>query len=141
MPPLTRVDVQIGSLVLDYPLKWIDKGQPNVVGSDVQCRTGHIVMIRGTASQEYIPAKLMVDWASWSDIETLRTMWLSGNEYTMNPEGVSGETYTIRFAAENGVEQPTHPAYGDDAIKADVEEADLINYWNAVINVIIIDTA
>ena len=139
---LTRTDVSIGSLVLDYPLKWLTKGAPNIVGSDIQCRTGHIVMVRGTASQDYTPHRLLVDWASWSDIETLRTMWLSGNEYEMNPEGVPGETYTIRFAAENGLEEPpTHPAYGDDPTRADIEEADLINYWNIAINVIIIDTA
>jgi len=127
----------IGSVVFDYPLQWLDKGAPRVLGSDTVTRSGNVVMLRGeSTSQDELPAKLRFEWTPWSDVETLYSYWSAGSTYSADFED-TGDTVTIRFAAKDGVANVKHQAYGDAVVHAHVEghETDL---YTGELNVFII---
>jgi hypothetical protein len=128
----------IGSITFPYPLAWIDKGAPRVIGSDTPTLSGNVVMLRGkNTSQDYLDAKLRFTWVPWSTIEALYAAWLAGSEYTADLED-TGDTVSVVFAAENGVNKESirHVKFAERAIHANIEgtETDL---YEGEINLII----
>lgn len=114
----------IQDIVFPYPLKWVDKGAPRVLGSDTVTRSGNVVMLRGeNTSQAYLPAKLLFEWTSFSAVQTLYSYWQAGGEYIADLED-TGEIVSIRFAAKDGIVNVKHQI-GKDVVHA---------YWQGTPN-------
>lgn len=106
-------NIAIGSLIFDYPLVWLDRAKPRVLASDTPTRGGEVIFTTGAnTSQSARPATLKYEWIPWDDVETLYAMAATRATYSMNPEGVTGDDYTIRFA-EDGVSLPKHQTNND----------------------------
>lgn len=126
----------IGSVTFTYPLRWVDKSVPRVLGSDTVTRSGNVVMLRGeNTSQGYLNAKLLFEWLPFASVQTLYSYWRSGNTYSADLEDTGG-TVTVRFAAENGVANVKHET-GKDVIVADWAGSDN-DVFRGELNLIII---
>jgi hypothetical protein len=126
----------IGNVVFPYPLKWLDKNKPRVMGSDTVTRSGNLVMLRGEGTgQEYLPGHVLFEWTPFSSVQTLYAYWKSGGEWTADLED-TGETCRVRFAAKNGVTNVKHQI-GKDVVHAHWEgsENDL---YSGEMNLIIV---
>lgn len=129
----------IGSVTFEYPLAWVDKGRPRVLGSNTVTRSGNVVMLRGeNTSQAYIDAKLKFSWVPRADVVTLISYWESGNQFSANLED-SGSDVTIQFVPQNGVDMDTvrHVKFGDRAVHARIEGTQT-DYYMGEMNVIIV---
>lgn len=116
----------VGSVTFTYALKWTNKNEPTVVGSETRTRSGDMVLIRTQSpSQKFREAHLIFEWATRAQVTALMKMWKAGGSYSANFEG--NHSYTVRFAAQNGVANVKHQAWGDDVVHAAVEgyETDL----------------
>ena len=129
--------VYIGSVTLAHPLHWIDRGVPTTLGKDVKTRSGDTVSIRVTSpSQAGRSAKLRFSWESWATVTALFNLWKAGSAVTMKPERVIQTTYTVRFAAENGVTGVKHVQWGEDFPHDEVLGHDT-DLWDGEINVLL----
>ena len=109
-----------------YPLKWIDKGTPRVLGSDTMTRSGNVVMLRGeSTSQGYLNAKLRFEWTPFSSVRTLYSYWQLGGSYVADLED-TGNTVIIRFAAKHGVTNVKHET-GKDVVHAHWKDRRMIS--------------
>ncbi|MDQ7785737.1 MAG: hypothetical protein RDU20_22845 [Desulfomonilaceae bacterium] len=128
----------IGNVVFPYPLKWLDKNRPRVLGSDTVTRSGNLVMLRAEGNgPTYLPARVLFEWTPFSAVTTLYAYWKSGGEWTADLEG-TGDTCTVRFAAKNGVAKVKHQT-GKDVVHAhwDGSENDV---YSGEMNLIIVRT-
>lgn len=128
----------IGAVTFPYPLKWINKARPVVLGSDTRTRAGDIVSIEVDSADitQDRSVTLAFEWVPWTTVEALYSMWMAGGTYTLDPED-TGDTYTVRFQRKNGVTVPVSTAFGQDVVKAqlDGEETDL---YDGELNLIIV---
>ncbi len=128
----------IGNVVFPYPLKWLDKNRPRVMGSDTVTRSGNLVMLRSEGTgQGYLPARLLFDWTPFSSVQTLYTYWKSGGEFTADLEN-TGVICTVRFAAKDGVAEVRHQT-GRDVVHAHWEGSEN-DVYSGEMNLIIIGT-
>ena len=108
----------IGGVTFTYPLWWVDKDLPVVVGSDTRTRSGNLVSLRGeNTSQDFRIAVVRFEWTPRASVDTLQAYWQGGGQYSADFDGL-GETHTVRFLAKNGVENVTHEVWGDQTVHA-----------------------
>ncbi|MFH0821512.1 MAG: hypothetical protein V2B18_02085 [Pseudomonadota bacterium] len=130
------MSAHIGSVQLAYPLRWINKDEPVVLGSETRTRDGNLVVLRPeTSSQRYRKARLVFEWTPWASVRTFMNMWRSGDEFEMDPEG-TGESHRIRFASQAGVTGVKHQIWGDDVVKAHADGGP-VDLYTGELNVII----
>lgn len=128
----------VGNVVFPYPLRWLDKNRPRVMGSDAITRSGNLVMLRGEETcQGYLPARVLFDWIPLASVQTLYAYWKSGAEFTADLED-SGVIRTVRFAAKDGVAQVRHQT-GKDVVHAHWEGSEN-DVYSGEMNLIIVGT-
>ena len=130
--------ITIGAVTFSDPLKWLDKGDPRVIGVDRVTRSGNLVMQRyKSPSQNYLEAKLKFTWCTWSQVATLKSYWLAGGNYSACLEG--GSTCTVKFKVEDGVTNVQNQAFGDDA-PHHVIQGTAVDKYSGELNLIIISS-
>lgn len=129
------MSIHIGSATLEYAAFHIDRDAPVVIGSDVRTRTGDMVMIRvANPSQKNRTAKVKIDWAPWSVWRKLYAMWRAGGLYSASFDNET--SYSVRFAAQNGVVLPQHVDSGEEIVHSVVENT-YSDAFNGEVNLII----
>ena len=130
LPPPTNF---IGSIDFKFPLKWINKDAPVILGSATRTRAGNcVVLYPADLSQTNTNIKLVFDWEPYSTITALYSMWFSGQIYSWNGDGGAGSAV---FDPKTGVVNIKHPEYDNDVVKAALVGY-RTDFWNGEINLI-----
>lgn len=116
----------IGSVTLDYPLYWINKPVASLgkgrIGADVRTITGDMVFIISDTlvGAKPVEAIFLFEWESFATVEALMDLWDAGAAVSCDFED-SGDTYTFRFAVEDGITDVENVAFGEEAPHEDLD--------------------
>ena len=129
----------VGAVTFSKPTVWVDKEAPVVIGSDTRTRTGDMVSVRVTASQDFRTATVRFRWATYAQVQTIMGYWQNGGTYSLKPEDTDATIYTVRFRAADGVTGVQHEAWGQEAPKDKIAGTPT-DLWRGEMNVILLSS-